>query len=208
MELMEESLTKFLERSPSPLPHHSQLDICHDIALALAYLHSNQIIHRDLSSNNVLLIGEGRRAKVQTDFGMSKLNPRMTPLTQVPGTPAYMPPEALTIPPHYSSQLDCFSHGVLTLQIATRQFPNPGSANRFRDDPNYPTGCVLVQFPENERRKAHIDMIEPSHPLLPTLLDCLKDRDTARPSANEICGRLTSLKRESWYTRNKRHVAD
>ena len=69
MELMDESLTKFLERpeSTGPLPYHSQLNICHDVALALAYLHSNGIIHRDLSSNNVLLIGEGSRAKV-TDF--------------------------------------------------------------------------------------------------------------------------------------------
>ena len=116
MELMDESLTRFLERLTGPLPYHSQLNICHDVALALAYLHSNAIIHRDLSSNNVLLIGEGSRAKV-TDFGMSKLmdmNPRMTPLTQVPGTPAYMPPEALISPPHYSSKLDCFSHAWST----------------------------------------------------------------------------------------------
>ena len=113
MELMDENLTRFLERLTGPLPYHSQLNICHDVALALAYLHSNAIIHRDLSSNNVLLIGEGSRAKV-TDFGMSKLmdmNPRMTPLTQVPGTPAYMPPEALLASPQYSSKLDCFSHG-------------------------------------------------------------------------------------------------
>ena len=106
MELMDESLTRFLERLTGLLPYHSQLNICHDVALALAYLHSNAIIHRDLSSNNVLLIGEGSRAKV-TDFGMSKLidmNPRMTPLTQVPGTPAYMPPEALISPPHYILQ--------------------------------------------------------------------------------------------------------
>ena len=130
MELMDESLTRFLERSTGPLPYHTQLNICHDVALALAYLHSNDILHRDLSSNNVLLIGEGSRAKV-TDFGMSKLegmNPRMTPLTMCPGTSAYMPPEALITPPQYSSKLDCFSHGVLTIQIATRQFPNPTDA--------------------------------------------------------------------------------
>ena len=202
MELMDESLTRFLDRLTGPLPYHSQLNICHDVALALAYLHSNAIIHRDLSSNNVLLIGEGSRAKV-TDFGMSKLmdmNPRMTPLTQVPGTPAYMPPEALITPPHYSSRLDCFSHGVLTLQIITRNFPNPGDATTIIEDRRFPTGRVSVFIPESERRKKDIDLIEPSHPLLPITLDCLKDRDTERPSADELCGRLASLKWEPRYT--------
>ena len=202
MELMDESLTRFLERLTGPLPYHSQLNICHDVALALAYLHSNAITHRDLSSNNVLLIGEGSRAKV-TDFGMSKLmdmNPRMTPLTQVPGTPAYMPPEALISPPHYSNKLDCFSHGVLTLQIITRNFPNPGDATRYVDDPRFPTGRVSIHYPETERRKKDIDLIEPSHPLRPIALHCLKDRDTERPSADELCGRLASLKREPRYT--------
>ena len=202
MELMDESLTRFLERLTGPLPYHSQLNICHDVALALAYLHSNGIIHRDLSSNNVLLIGEGSRAKV-TDFGMSKLmdmNPRMTPLTQVPGTPAYMPPEALISPPHYSNKLDCFSHGVLALQIITRNFPNPGDASRYVDDPRFPTGRVSVHYPEAERRKKDIDLIEPSHPLRPIALHCLKDRDAERPSADELSGRLASLKREPRYT--------
>ena len=50
MELMDESLTRFLERSTGPLFYHTQLNICHDVALALAYLHPNDIIHRDLSS--------------------------------------------------------------------------------------------------------------------------------------------------------------
>ena len=202
MELMDESLTRFLDRSTGSLPYHSQLNICHDVALALAYLHSNGIIHRDLSSNNVLLIGEGSRAKV-TDFGMSKLmdmNPRMTPLTQVPGTPAYMPPEALISPPHYSNKLDCFSCGVLALQIITRNFPNPGDATRCVDDPRFPTGRVSIHYPETERRKKDIDLIEPSHPLRPIALNCLKDRDTERPSADELCGRLASLKREPRYT--------
>ena len=192
MELMDESLTRFLEQSNGPLPYHTQLNLCHDVALALAYLHSNDIIHRDLSSNNVLLIGEGSRAKV-TDFGMSKfegMNPRMTPLTMCPGTAAYMPPEALVTPPRYSNRLDCFSHGVLTIQIVTRQFPNPGDVTVTIRDARFPTGRVVVFVPESERRKKDIDQVDPNHPLLPLALHCLKDDDTERPSADELCGRL------------------
>ena len=202
MELVNESLTRFLERSTGPLPYHTQLNICHDVTLALAYLHSNDIIHRDLSSNNVLLIGEGSRAKV-TDFGMSKfegMNPRMTPLTMCPGTAAYMPPEALVTPPRYSNKLDCFSHGVLTIQIITRQFPNPGDAQVTIRDARFPTGKVHVPFPERERRKKDIDLVDPTHPLLPLALHCLKDDDTERPSADDLCEKLATLKSENMYT--------
>ena len=128
MELMDDSLTHFLEQSEEPLAYHVQVNISHDIALAIAFLHLNHIVHRDLSSNNVLLIGAGSRAKV-TDFGMSKLtelNPRMTGLTKCPGTPAYMSPEALLDPPVCTEKLDCFQVGVLMLQTMTRKFPNPG----------------------------------------------------------------------------------
>ena len=204
MELMDESLTRFLERSTGPLPYHTQFNICHDVALALAYLHSNDIIHRDLSSNNILLIGEGIRAKV-TDFGMSKLegmSPRMTPLTLCPGTQAYMPPEALVTPPRYSNKLDCFSHGVLTIQIDTRRFPNPGDAHKHVEVPGYSGGQLLVQLPEIERRKKDIDLVDPNHPLLALALHCLKDKDTERPSAGELCERLVTLKSEQMYTRS------
>ena len=204
MELMDESLTRFLEQSTGPLPYHTQLNICHDVALALAYLHSNNIIHRDLSSNNVLLIGEGIRAKV-TDFGMSKLigmNPRMTPLTMCPGVQAYMPPEALITPPRYSSKLDCFSYGVLTIQIATGRFPNPGDAHSYVEDPKYPNERLLRQVPENQRRKKDIDLVDPILPLLPLALYCLKDNDRERPSADELCGRLAILKCEAIYAQS------
>ena len=59
---------------------------------------------------------------------------------------------------------------------------------------------MLVQFPEAERRKKDIDLIEPSHPLRPIAFHCLKDMDTERPSADELCVRLASLKREPRYT--------
>ena len=203
LELMDVSLTNFLEQAVDTLPYHTQLNLCHDIALALAYLHSIGIIHRDLSSNNVLLADEGSKVKV-TDFGMSKLvdmNPRMTsrtPLTNVPGTPVYMPPEALgNAAVEYSNKLDCFSHGVLAIQIITRNFPKPGDAHKWINIRSSPTGRALIPIPETVRRKKDINLIAPDHPLLPVALACIKEKDTERPSADDICRRLEALKKGS-----------
>ena len=200
MELLDGNLTNFLEQSQEPLPYHIQVSLCHDIALALAYLHSNTIIHRDLSSNNVLLIA-GSRAKV-TDFNMSKFtdaNPRMTPLTMCPGTMVYMSPEALKEPPVYTDKLDCFSHGVLSVQIMTRQFPNPGKRTQTVPFPQSPTGRIEMPVLDIERRKSHIDLINPTHTLLPIATDCLSYGEEDRPSALELCCRLAALKQAPKY---------
>ena len=205
MELMDESLTRFLERSHESIPYHTEVNLCHDIALALSYLHSNAIVHRDLSSNNVLLIA-GSRAKV-TDFGMVRLydvnhsTAHLTPLTLCPGTMAYMSPEALRDQPVYTDKLDSFSLGVLSVQIMTRQFPDPG--DRFKimeiNHPRIPLGTVQVNVPEIERRQSHIDLIDPAHPLLLIAVDCLKDRDRERPSCHELCGYMSTLKSSTKY---------
>ena len=133
MELMDESLTKFLEHSTILLAYHLQVNLSYNVALALAYLHSNGVIHRDLSSNNVLITA-GSRAKV-TDFGMLKLleqNMRMTPLTKCPGTVAYMPPEALSDEPEYTDKLDCFSLGVFDDPDHHSQLPRANQSHSDR----------------------------------------------------------------------------
>ena len=199
MELMDESLTHFLERSQQPLAFHIEVDLCHDIAQALVYIHSKDIIHRDLSGNNVLLLAG--RAKI-TDFGMSKLldaNRRMTPLTMCPGNSVYMPPEALREPPVYSKKIDCFSFGVLQIQIMTRQFPDPGPAMRVVEDSRSPTGAINIPVLDSERRKSHIDIIDPTHTLLPTALDCLSYSEKDRPSAQDLCRQLAAVKEAPRY---------
>ncbi len=209
MELIHESLTHLLERSQQPLPFHLQVNLCHDIALALDYLHSNDIIHRDLSSNNVLL-DACSRAKV-TDFGMSKIlgaSARTTPFTQCPGTAVYMPPEGQRNPPVYTTKLDCFSFGVLGVQIMTRQFPNPGPEEQVIEDARSPVGTIKVPIPDSERRKPHIDLITPSHPLLPLALHCLRYHDSDRPSAQELCDQLEVLKRGPQYRQSKMRTED
>ena len=201
MELCDESLCCFLELSPRPIPYHIQVNITHDIALALVYLHLNNITHRDLTANNVLMIA-GVRAKV-TDFGMSKLasvNPRMTPMTLCPGNVQYMSPEALEEPPSYTHKLDMFSFGVLLVQIMTRQFPNPGPRFKFIHVPGYPD--ARVPAPETERRSSHLRMIADTHPLKAIAITCLKSKEEERPSAQQLNSTLSGLKQAPAYTQS------
>ena len=206
MELCDESMTAFLGPSPGRLSYHIQVNIAHDIALALVYLHSNGLIHRDLTGNNVLMIA-GRRAKI-TDFGMSKLtivNPRMTALTLCPGNVLYMSPEALDDAKAYTAKLDIFSFGVIVIQILTRQFPNP--TDRFRsvctasteDSEEDEAVDVRQVVPDRERRKQHLQLIPDSHSLKPLALQCLKRRERLRPSAIELCEGITELKESPQY---------
>ena len=199
MEICDESLTAFLERSPGPLSYHIQLNICHDIALALVYLHSNGLIHRDLTGNNVLMIA-GPRAKI-TDFGMSKLasvNPRMTALTLCPGNLLYMSPEALDEVKTYTAKLDVFSFGVIVIQILIRQFPNPTDRFRLVYSSEFDEEIRRV-VPETERREAHLKLIPDTHSLKPLALQCLKKKERQRPSAVQLSERLSELKQSSQY---------
>ena len=213
MELMDDSLTHFLESSTQPIPYHIAVNICHDIALALSFLHSNHIVHRDLSSNNVLLIGNVR-AKV-TDFGMARLgelNPRATHLTftMCPGTDVFMPPEAVRDRPVYTEKIDCFSFGVITLQMLTRKFPKPGDQLKAVkiSDPRFPEGEVEVRVSEIERRQNHIGQIRENHPLLLVACDCLKDNDGERPSAQQLQERVGVLRESPEYSESARPIED
>ena len=210
MELMDDSLTHFLESSPQPTPYHIQVNVCHDISRALSFLHSNGIVHRDLSSNNVLLIGN-IRAKL-TDFGMASLgdlNPQATRFTNTicPGTDVYMPPEAVQDKPVYTEKIDCFSFGVIAVQTLIREFPKPGDRMMTVHDPRYPRP-LKMSVPEIERRQNHISRVDPNHPLLPIALDCLKDADGERPSAQQLCERLAALKESAKYKNASERVKD
>ena len=90
MEFLPTNLTSCIERY-GILSKEISYSILHDVALGLCYLHSQTppIIHRDLSSNNVLLT-PNMTAKI-SDLGVARIL-NLTPLqvsrmTQTPGTP-------------------------------------------------------------------------------------------------------------------------
>lgn len=203
MELMDESLTHFVESSSNPIPYHVQINICRDITLALTHLHCNGIVHRDLSSNNVLLIGNVR-AKL-SDFGMAKLGDLSHSFTMCPGTDVYMPPESVDDNPLYSEKIDCFAFGVIIVQLLTQLFPKPDERYKIIEiyHPQIHGRKVKVSVPEVDRRQNHISLIDPKHPLLRIALDCLKDRFDDRPSAQELCETIATLKDSQEYQNSK-----
>ena len=81
------------DTSRSRLCYMEVLQLAHDVAEGLAYLHPS-VIHRDLKPSNILLDEQGH-AKI-ADFGISRVkDPSKTYLTTTNdnGTPMYMAPE-------------------------------------------------------------------------------------------------------------------
>ena len=119
-ELMPTSLRRELPLHPSQVT-----TISLDVARALNYLHlmrPHPLIHRDISSANVLLepLPGGRwRAKV-SDYGSVNLQQKLH--TAHPGNPCYSAPEAGD-PNQQSPKMDIFSFGVLLLEMLTGEFP-------------------------------------------------------------------------------------
>lgn len=205
MELLDENLTAFLEKQDNLLAFHVQVNICHDVALAVAYLHSNKVIHRDLSSNNVLLVGNAARSKL-VDFGMAKLEEkslfRRNRVTQAPGTSVYMAPELLKDKPECNEKVDSFSIGVLIVQILTLLFPDPESRTETRMDPSSRTMMAEYPVTDVERRKNHIDLIHTSNPLLLMAKECLSFSHKDRPTSQVLCQQLAAQKESEQYQKS------
>ena len=126
MELMATSLRSQLRREMYFQPLLVKA-ISLDVARGLNYLHLVQpdpIVHRDISSANVLLeviqLNQWR-AKL-TDYGSVNLLRQLR--TENPGSPAYAAPEASN-PRLQSPKMDIYSFGALVLEMLTGQLPAP-----------------------------------------------------------------------------------
>ena len=144
-ELMATSLRAVLERRPFNPAQTTSISL--DVARALNYLHlmhPDPIIHRDISSANVLLEpgpNNSWRAKV-SDYGSANFLQQLR--TAGPGNPTYAAPEA-DIPSQQSPKMDVYSYGVLLLEMCSRRFPNPEECEALLQRVQQPAMVALIQ---------------------------------------------------------------
>lgn len=144
-------------------------------ATALTAIHSAGVLHRDLKPDNIMLAADGPRV---IDFGISRIleSACVLPSGQI-GTPGYMAPEQLNDVP-LTPAVDVFAWGTVLVFAATGRQAFPVSS----------VAAWMRQLVEGE---PVLDGLE--EPFLGIVRDCLAKDPAARPSAQELLMRVTTL---------------
>ena len=165
------------ELRDGPLPADRVARYGAALADALAYVHAQGFVHRDVKPANVLLADDGRVHLA--DFGIARLvdSAHTTRTGEVLGTPAYFAPEQVAGEP-LGAPVDVYSLGMVLLECLTGQRSFEGTAMevavaRLARDPEVPD-----RLPAPWRR----------------LLRAMTARDPAhRPSAAQVADALRAI---------------
>lgn len=115
-------------RRDAPLTVQQSMDVCERILEALTAAHREELVHRDVKPENVLVTPEGR-IKV-ADFGLSRLltNHQHSTAADAMGTVAYLGPEVLD-ERGADKRTDVYAVGVMLFELLTGQQPFTGDAS-------------------------------------------------------------------------------
>jgi serine/threonine protein kinase len=166
------------------------LKLIKDITAGMVYLHSNDILHLDLKSLNILLNKESDQAKI-SDFGLSQINTITSTLSKAPssrvakGTTRYMACEiAKGIKP--SRKSDIWSYGCVLLEFITRELPFSA----------LPDNAIFLML-QNDSAEIPLNFNTETPQLIADLISkCLVRRPDERPSFENIRELFESIDEE------------
>lgn len=158
---------------PGPLEDKHLSIILRELLVAISYIHSKGIIHRDIKAANVLITSEGYVRLC--DFGVAadtSLNStkRMTMV----GTPYWMAPEVIVEGQSYTNKADIWSLGITMYELATGNPPY--------SDHEAMRAMMLIAKSQPPR----LEGLRFSALIKDVVAQCLDENPDSRPSADEL----------------------
>ena len=122
-------LQKFIRKSGRLPEFHVVRTFMKQLSSGLNFLHSRQIIHRDIKSQNILLSEDSPSARLKiADFGFAKHLEVADMATSVCGTPLYMAPEVFERR-KYDAKADLWSIGCVLYEMLVGSTPFTGKSH-------------------------------------------------------------------------------
>ncbi len=124
MEYIQGKTLKEILRSRGKFSNVDTREILRQLLSALAYAHANKIVHRDLTTNNIMWTRD-KRVKIM-DFGLAKIiKELLSEQSIIGGTPSYMSPEQ-TLGKPIDYRTDIYSVGICMYELTTGSLPFKG----------------------------------------------------------------------------------
>jgi serine/threonine protein kinase len=149
MEYVEGRSLRAILHAKEPLPTDQALDIARQVCGALAYLHENGVVHRDVKPENILITASGQVKLLDFGIALFEAERRLTwmGLSNAIGTPDYMAPEQIR-GRRGDPRTDIYAVGLLLYEMLTRNLPydspNPRALLRAKtsEEPRPPSYYV------------------------------------------------------------------
>lgn len=148
--------------------------IFRELLVAVAHIHHEGIIHRDIKAANVLITTQGQLRLC--DFGVAAETSitERAKRTTIVGTPYWMAPEVVIEGASYNNKADIWSLGITLFEMVTGNPPY--------SDQEAMRALLLI----SKQRPPRLEGAQYSHPLKDLVAICLDENPNERPSADEL----------------------